>query len=463
MAERCRGKLAAAKVSTGPPAPDKSVPRRVIDRRAFLRQTGAFSAAACLSPALAHAGLNSAAANAGSRAWSGVPREPARSVVQIFLSGGLSHLDSFDPKPGQAIEIRGEFGAIDTKLDGVRFAAPFRRCAELADRLVLLRGYGHGEADHTRGHHSVLTGYPPSPAVAYPSLGSVIAHELGAHGDLPPYLCIPNDRIAHAGPGYLSTAFAPFSLESDPGARGFKVRDLEPPRGIDAARTARRRALLEDLDSDFGGTYAPDNLRAASAFYDQAYGMIDSEAARAAFELDREKPETRKAFSANPLAARLLLARRLVEAGVRWITVHDGGWDHHRDLFRSARSKFEGLDLAFALFLKDLIERDLLQSTLVVLVSEFGRTPRVNADGGRDHWPKVFSVVAAGGGLKAGIAWGSSDERGAEPESNAVSPADLSATLFHRLGIDPTKKLMSPGDRPIDLVRNGRVIEEILA
>jgi hypothetical protein len=425
--------------------------RPAIDRRAFLKQGCAIATTAGLAPGLLAAGVREPR------------RAPARSVVQIFLEGGFSHLDSFDPKPEQAIEIRGEFGAIPTKIDGVRFAGPFRRSAAIAGELVLLRGFGHGEADHTRGNHSVLTGYAPSPAVAYPSLGSVVSHELGASGDLPAYICVPTDRFAHAGPGYLSTAFAPFSLGSDPGARGFKVRDLEAPKGIDAQRTARRRSLLSDLDAGFGGTHAPDALRAAEAFHAQAYGIIDSPKAREAFELEREKPETRNAFGGSALGSRLLLARRLVEAGVRWITVTDGGWDHHRDLFRSARARYEQLDQAFATFVRDLSERGLLERTIVLLISEFGRTPRVNQDGGRDHWPKVYTVVAAGGGLKRGLAFGRSDERGAEPEEGAVRPADLAATVLHRLGIDPTKKLMSPGDRPIDLVRDGRVLQEILA
>ncbi|MBK9384347.1 MAG: DUF1501 domain-containing protein [Planctomycetes bacterium] len=416
-----------------------------------MKQGCALATAAGLSPELLRAGP------AAPR------RSPARSVVQIFLEGGFSHLDSFDPKPEQAIEIRGEFGAIGTTLDGVRFAGTFRRSAEIAKELVLLRGFGHGEADHTRGNHSILTGYAPSPAIAYPSMGSVVAHELGAAGDLPAYICVPNDRIAHSGPGYLSTAFAPFSLGSDPGARGFKVRDLEAPGGLDAARIARRRGLLADLDAGFGGTNAPDTLRAAEAFHAQAYGMIDSPKAREAFELEREKPETRQAYAGSALGPRLLLARRLVEAGVRWITVNDGGWDHHRDLFRGARARYEQLDQAFATFVRDLAERGLLDQTLVLLVSEFGRTPRVNQDGGRDHWPKAYTVVAAGGGLKRGCAFGRSDERGSEPEEGAVRPADLAATVFHQLGIDPTKKLMSPGDRPIDLVREGRVLQEILA
>ncbi|MCB9882343.1 MAG: DUF1501 domain-containing protein [Planctomycetes bacterium] len=387
----------------------------------------------------------------------------AQSIIQIFLGGGLSHIDSFDPKPTQPIEIRGEYRAVPTKVDDLLFSEHLRRTAAIADRLVVIRSFGHGEAAHERGFHTMLTGYQPSPAIAYPSYGSVVSHELGSRRNLPAYIAIPNAGYTDMGPGYLSSAHAPFSVGSDPASRSFKVRDLDLPKGVDEDRMRLRRSLLDEMDARFERSRTGDALQAKSAFYEQAFQLIHSPEARDAFDLEKEDGKTRDTYGRTRLGQRLLLARRLVESGTRFITVTEGGFDHHARIFTGLRTPLDELDRAFSTLITDLDRRGLLDRTLVLITSEFGRTPQVNTDGGRDHWPKVFTVVAAGGGLKRGLAYGTSNARGSEPEENPVRPADLAATLFAQLGIDPTRKILSPGDRPIDIVRGGTVLDAIIA
>jgi hypothetical protein len=307
----------------------------------------------------------------------------------------------------------------------------------------------------------MLTGYQPSPAITYPSLGSVVSHELGTRKSLPAYVTIPNAQEIFLGTGYLSAAHAPFSPGGDPANQRFQVRDLTAPQGLDQKRVAARRELLAALDAGFGAK--ADAIAATARFYEQAFALSDSPEARAAFDLAAEKDPTRDRYGRGGIGQRLLLARRLVEAGVRCAVVLDGGWDHHQGIFQGLRQRVAPLDQALSALILDLEERGLLATTLVLLTTEFGRTPRVNPDGGRDHWPRVFSAMLAGGGVKRGCVFGASNDVGAEVDNDAVSPADLSATLFAQLGIDPTKKLPSPGNRPVDLVRDGRVLREILA
>ena len=389
--------------------------------------------------------------------WDG-PR--AEGVIQLFLQGGLSQIDSFDPKPDAPIEVRGSFRAIPTRLEGVRFSELCPELARVADQLVVVRSVTHTEAAHERGVSNMLTGYRPSAAITYPSFGSVVSHELGVRNDLPPYVVIPGAAVPDLGTGYLSAAFGPFSVGGEPLRKDFAVRDLAPTADLGEARALRRRELLAALDGGFGT--ASDGVRATHAFYSQAWELIASPTARDAFRIDKESDAMRDRYGRTAIGQRLLLARRLVEAGVRYVAVHAGGWDHHQRIADSMRGLMPPVDRGFGALLRDLDERGLLESNLVLLTTEFGRTPRINADAGRDHWPRVFSVLAAGGGLKRGVVHGSSDATGAEPDSAPVSPADLAATVFTLLGIDPSKRLLSPGDRPIDIVRNGDVIREIV-
>ena len=417
-----------------------------LDRRAFLACSATVGAAAAL-PAQLRGSTRAA------------PR--ADAVIQIYLGGGLSHIDSFDPKPDAPVDNRGPFRSIPTKLDDVRFTELCRNLAKVADKLTVVRSMTHTEAAHERGRHNMLTGYRPSPAITYPSFGAVVSHELGVRNDLPPYVCVPNASNADFGTGYLSSAFGPFSVGGEPSSSGFAVKDLGPTSKLDDARKERRRRMLAELDTGFSGR--ADGIAATQEFYRQAWNLIDSPTAQEAFKIEKESDKTRTRYGKTTVGQRLLLARRLVAAGVRFVAVPAGGWDHHENISTGLRRQLPPVDQAVAALIADLDERGMLDKTMVVLSTEFGRTPRVNRTQGRDHWPRVFSILAAGGGIKRGYVHGASDPGGSEPQESPISPADFSATMYTQLGIDPHKRLMSPGDRPIDIVRGGAVVRELLA
>lgn len=396
------------------------------------------------------------------RADEGAPDLPpprADAVIQIHLPGGLAHQESFDPKPYAPRSYRGEVSAIDTKIPGIQFSRHLPQTARIADRITVVRSMTHGEAAHERGTHNMLTGYRPSPAVVYPSLGSVVSEELGPRQDLPPYVVVPSPQSPYSGTGYLSASFAPFSLGDDPASRRFKVRDLDMPVGED--RFARRRRMLAKVGEGFGDE--ADGVRAMGRFYDGAYELLSSEEAKAAFRIDQEPDKTRDNYGRHAAGSRLLMARRLVEAGVRYVTVNVGGWDHHEQIARRINSPLRELDQAYANLIVDLESRGLLERTLVMITTEFGRTPRVNPQGGRDHWPGVFSVVLAGGGMKRGYVHGSSDSTASAVDSKGVTPEDLARTMFTLIGVDPNKELMAGGNRPLSLVDGGRVLRDLLA
>lgn len=390
------------------------------------------------------------------------PKAKAKSVIQIFLGGGMAAQESWDPKPLAPIEYRGELSAIDTKVPGLQFSQLFGKTATVADKLTIIRSMTHGEAAHERGEHNMLTGYRPSPALQYPSMGSVVSHEYGPRKNLPPYICIPNQPNPHAGSGYLSSAYSPFDLGSDPARGDYRVRDLTPPGGVDATRQARRLAALEAANAPFSQAAASDAVGAVDSFYDRAFSLINSAEARAAFDINAEPGKMRDRYGRNQAGQRMLLARRLVEAGARFVTLSYGGWDHHTGITGRMRSLVPALDQAFAALISDLEERGLLDETLVMVTSEFGRTPKLNADGGRDHWSRVFSVALAGGGVRKGEVVGSSGPTASEPEHTPVSPEDLAATVYHQLGIAPEKELLAAGGRPIEIVKGGQVRKEVV-
>ncbi len=387
----------------------------------------------------------------------------AKSVIHIFLPGGIAHQESFDPKPYAPQEYRGPLGSIETKVPGLRFSESLPQTAQVADRLVVIPSTTHGEAAHERGTHNMFTGYRPSPALVYPSMGSVVSHEFGPRNNLPPYVCVPGVPNEYAQTGYLSSAYGPFSLGSDPAKKNFRVQDLALPGGIDETRFNKRRSLLQSVDAHFASLEKSDRLDAMDTFYQRAYSLISSEQAREAFDINKEPDPLREAYGRHEAGQRLLMARRLVEAGVRFVSLTYGGWDHHDNIAGGVRNQLPQFDQAFARLILDLEERGLLDSTLVMVSTEFGRTPKINATAGRDHWPKVFSTVLAGGGLKKGFVFGKSDAIAAEPEEDPVQIQDLAKTVYNQLGINAEKELMAPGDRPIEIVDGGRVIEELIA
>ncbi|QDT69349.1 Sulfatase [Planctomycetes bacterium MalM25] len=401
-------------------------------------------------------------AQAASNAFTPPPVR-AKSVIHIYLTGGMAAQESWDPKPDAPIEYRGELGSVGTKLPGVRFSELLRKTAGIADKLTVVRSLTHGEAAHERGQHNMMTGYRPSPALLYPSLGSVVSHEYGPRKNLPPYISIPGEVTEFGGSGYLSSAYAPFSVGGDPANAKFAVRDLNLSADVSDERYHRRLAALETINKRFTERAESDAVSAMDTFYQRAYDLIGSEHAREAFNLQKEPGKVRDRYGRNAAGQRLLLARRLVESGARFVTLTYGGWDHHQQITQNMRRLVPALDQGFSTLINDLDERGLLDDTLVMVSSEFGRTPKINADAGRDHWSKVFSVALAGGGIKRGAVVGSSDATANEPAETPISPEDLAATVFHQLGIAPEKELMAPGDRPIEIVKGGRVREELLA
>ena len=391
------------------------------------------------------------------------PPAVAKSIIHIFMPGGWAAQETFDPKPYAPIEYRGPLGSIDTKLDGVRFSEHLKETAKIADKITVVRSMTHGEAAHERGTHNMFTGYRPSPALQFPSMGSVVSHELGSRNNLPPYVCVPNMPNEFAGSGYLSTAHGPFSLGGDPANNGFAVRDLNMHQGITPERFDRRRNILSTVDEHFRTLEKSDSLDAMDSFYQAAYSLVSSESAREAFNLAAEPEPIREAYGKNEAGQRMLMARRLVEAGVRFVSMTYGGWDMHAKIQDGITRSLPPFDKAFAALIEDLDKRGLLDTTIVMVTSEFGRTPKINKDAGRDHWPRVFNIVFAGGGFKRGQVYGTSDPTGSEPDQDPLTVENMAATVYHQLGIAPEKKLIAPGNRPIDIVRNGTVVSELLA
>jgi len=387
----------------------------------------------------------------------------AEALIHIFLPGGMAHQESWDPKPNAPIEYRGEMKQVQTKLDGVLFNEMLVKTAGIADKITVARAMTHGEAAHERGTHNMFTGYRPSPALTFPSMGSVVSHELGVRNNLPPYVAVPTMPTNYAGSGYLSSAYAPFSLGSDPASGGFKVQDLSLPGGVTLERFTARRGMMDTVNDHFRSKEKSDNLDAMDTFYQRAYGLISSEKARDAFDITKEDAKMRDAYGRNAAGQRFLMARRLVESGVRFVTLTYGGWDMHNGIAAGMRGQLPAFDQAFAALITDLAQRGMLDKTLVMVSSEFGRTPKINGTAGRDHWPKVFSVALAGGGIKQGSIYGKSDATASEPDEDGLTVEDMAHTVYSCLGIDATKKLMSPGDRPIDIVREGHVRKELLA
>ena len=386
---------------------------------------------------------------------------PAKSVIHVYLPGGMAHQESFDPKPYAPLEYRGPFKSIKTSIPGVHFSENFKETAKIADKITVCRSMTHGEAAHERGTHNMFTGYKPSPAIKFPSFGSVVSHEYGSRKNLPPYVCVPNVPNEFAGSGYLSSSYGPFGLGSDPAQGGFKVRDLALPKEINNDRFSKRRSLLNTVDDHFRQIEKSDALGAMDKFYNDAYSLISSKEAREAFDMTKESEKVKDRYGKNQAGQRMLLARRLVESGVRFVSLTYGGWDMHQNIEAGFNKQGPELDKAYATLISDLDERGLLDSTLVMLSSEFGRTPTINKDSGRDHYPRVFSVALAGGGITRGQVYGSSDAFATAPEEDPLSVEDLATTVYDRIGIVADKELMAPGDRPMEIVDGGKVIKEI--
>jgi hypothetical protein len=397
------------------------------------------------------------------------PEGRAKSVIQIILPGGLAHQESWDPKPESPIEYRGPLGVVKTKIPGVVFSENLARTAQVADKITVVRSVTGRIPDHAQATYQMFTGYLPTPAIQHPAMGAVVSHEFGPKNNLPAWVGLPNVPVG-VGTGYLSSKYSAFELGADPGQKNFQVRDISLPKGLTEERFERRRSAREALEDHFRQAEAnPAELDAMGEFYQQAYKLISSAEARKAFSLEGEPDSMVKLYGEYPrrsIGRQLMLARRLVEAGVRLVTVmYSGaqGWDNHVRIKEAVSEGLPAFDHAFSGLIADLDQRGLLDSTLVTVTSEFGRTPKVNENGGRDHWARCYSQVLAGGGITRGQIYGASNSTAAEPDRDPVTVENFLATVYHQMGVNAEDRLLAPGGRPIDIVRDGKCVEGLCA
>lgn len=397
-------------------------------------------------------------------------KEP--SFIYVFLQGGLSTIDTFDMKPDAPSSIRGPFSPIRSKVPGIDVCEYLPKVAGVTDKFSLIRSFTHGDAGHGAADHHMLTGYHPnaafnsglSPNNQHPSMGSVIAQRLGAKGSVPPYVCLPGMHPS-ASSAYLGPNAVPFIIETDPNSPGFEIPDMQPPLTIDAARIADRQALLGRVDRFQRSAEQRANANAAerSVFAERATSLMTSKEAKAAFDIQREDSKLRDSYGRSTLGQSCLLARRLVESGVRCVTINHQNWDTHSKGFITLKDDLlPKLDLAMSALFRDLDERGLLQSTVVVITGEFGRTPVINKDAGRDHWSRCFTVAVGGGGIQGGRVIGKSDAQASDPADSPYGPEDLCATVYQLMGIPPHEEMLTQEGRPVMLTNSGRIIKDLI-
>jgi hypothetical protein len=394
------------------------------------------------------------------------------SLIFLFLHGGLSTIDSWDMKPNAPAEFRGEFAPIQTNVNGIQVCEHLPRSARQQDKFSLLRGFRHHNSDHGAADHYIFTGYFPragfnpsvSPNNQNPSFGSVIARKLGPGGGVPAYVCLPRLHPS-GGSAYLGSTCSPFVIDADPNAPDFTVPDIVPPPALPVDRLESRRELLRQLDryQESAERQANTHARAVGDYQREAFNLMVSPAARRAFDLQDEPARLRDEYGRHTLGQSCLMARRLVEAGVRCVTIDHSNWDTHDNNFATLRRELlPSLDTGIAALFRDLADRGILDRTLVVVTGEFGRTPRINRNAGRDHWGPAFTVALGGGGIQGGRVVGASDARAERPTHDPHGPENLAATIFHLLGIDAGEDFHTPEGRPVPIVNSGRVMRELL-
>jgi hypothetical protein len=394
------------------------------------------------------------------------------SLIFVFLHGGLSTIDSFDLKPDAPAEFRGEFNPIGTNIPGIQVCEHLPNVAKVMDHISLIRSFRHHNSDHGPADHYMLTGYFPTagfnpnlnPNNQRPSHGSIIARKLGPRGSVPPYVALPKVHPS-SGSAYLGAAAAPFGIDADPNAPDFSVPDVLPPVNVAADRLENRKGLLDGLDrfQKSEETKANRHAETVGVFQRKAFELMTSPEAKKAFDIAAEPEKLRAAYGRHSLGQCCLMARRLVEAGVRCVTVDHSNWDTHDGNFNSLKKTLlPQLDTAISMLFRDLADRGMLESTLVVFTGEFGRTPRINKNAGRDHWGPAFTVILGGGGIHGGRIIGKSDARAEKPASDPYGPEDLCATMYHLLGISPKDEFHTPDGRPVAIVNGGRVIGDLI-
>ncbi|WP_417379817.1 DUF1501 domain-containing protein [Gimesia sp.] len=399
------------------------------------------------------------------------PKAKAKSVILIWMDGGPTHYETFDPKPEAPVEIRGEFNPIATKIPGVQFSQHMKRLASIADKYTVIRSIRHNQGNHGAGNHYMMTGAPPRIPVGcgafvsfHPSMGSVVAHEKPTTNNLPAYFSMPS-MSRSGGPNFLGAKYAPFVVSDNPNSKNFRVRDLALPSGLTDGRYETRRELREQVDQlkRIKDKVAGDPVLNLDEYYDQGYSLVASTEAQKAFEIDCESDELRDKYGRTSFGQRALLARRLSEAGVPFITLYEGGWDHHGSLFKTFNSRMPAFENTIATLIEDLDERGLLETTMVLALGEFGRTPKINPGGGRDHWSNAMSVLMAGGGTPGGQVLGATDKAGYSAVERVLSPENFVSTIYTKMGIDPDKVLYTPEGRPSHLVSDPTPIPELFA
>ncbi len=395
----------------------------------------------------------------------------ANAVILLWLGGGPSHQDIWDLKPEAPEGIRSQFKPISTKADGVRISEHMPKTAQVADKMSIVRSLYHTIPSHGPASVFMTTGNKPTPALEYPSLGSLMAKLMKSEKGVPPYVSFGDIRGGRAGvSGYLGTAYNPFIVEGSAGGKGkggnsLRVRGIQLPNGFTLEELENRDKLFQGFDDTFRSLdRSADLVDGLDAFHKQALEILRSDKTKKAFDLEQEKAAVRERYGSTPFGQGALAARRLVEAGVRFATVSLGGWDTHNKNFDALSKRLlPSLDQTLSALIDDLSQRGLLDTTIVYCAGEFGRTPKINKNVGRDHWARSMAVALAGGGLRRGYAHGTTDAHGMAPATDPCTPDDVAATIFHCLGIDPHTELTTSTGRPIQLFREGRIVEKMLA
>ncbi|RYD34687.1 MAG: DUF1501 domain-containing protein [Verrucomicrobiaceae bacterium] len=415
--------------------------------------------------ALAPFGLSLPRLLASERAAAGGPRPRAKSVLLVYLGGGISHHDSFDLKPDAVEEIRGKYKGIPTAVSGLHICELLPRTARVMDKVCLVRSGTHENDHHETASNWVLSGRLGSAFGDHPSMGAVVAHETGFSGVVPPYVAVPKNPSFTWELG--KSAWLGGRCESfkagNPNDAGFKVRDLSQSASVTPEVLERRRTLLGAVDQLAGRVRGNDQLTTFGEFGQKAAEMVLSPQAQSAFDMEKESVQTRDSYGRSEFGQSCLLGRRLVENGVRFVTVNYGGWDHHDKIFEGLDRKLPEFDQGFSALIQDMDERGLLADTLVLVMGEFGRTPKVNGKAGRDHWGRAGSMIFAGAGVRGGGVIGSTDKNGAFVTSRPVRPADVAWTVYEALGIDPAKELLTPEGRPVSILAEGSTVHELYA
>lgn len=388
------------------------------------------------------------------------------SVILLWQGGGPSHLDMWDLKPDAPSEFRGTFQPISSNLKGCDVSEHMPQVAKICDKLAIVRSTTHGDSGHESASHFLLTGYPPTndiPSNEVPSYGSIVAKEMGpVTPKFPAYVTVPRPPKNSAA-AYLGVAYNPFDTQGDPNSNDFSVRNLKLPGGLNSEQMESRLTLLKRFDRLRRDIDSSGLIEGMDTFAQQAWDMVTSPQVQKAFDLKQEDAATRDRYGRNTVGQSTLLARRLIEAGVRFVTIDTGGWDSHANNFESLKKdKLPAFDQYYSALIEDLDRRGRLDTTLILLWGEFGRTPRINPGAGRDHWPNVFTTVMAGGGLRVGQVLGASDARAEFPKERPISPQDVLATMYKQLGIDRDITYVNDANRPVPILNYGQPIKELV-